>query len=62
MATIAWVAKLKKPQKFAVRYRNRCDLYLYSEAQVRQHFERATKKPFTIQRLERDFFVTLDCR
>lgn len=44
------------------RYRNRCDLYLYSEAQVRGHFERATTKPFTIQRLERDFFVTLDCR
>ncbi|HAH07626.1 MAG TPA: type Z 30S ribosomal protein S14 [Elusimicrobia bacterium] len=26
MATIAWVAKMKKPQKFAVRYRNRCQL------------------------------------
>ena len=26
MATIAWVAKMKKPQKFAVRYRNRCDV------------------------------------
>lgn len=26
MATIAWVAKLKKPMKFAVRYRNRCQL------------------------------------
>ena len=26
MATIAWVAKLKKPQRYAVRYRNRCQL------------------------------------
>ncbi|MEE8424209.1 MAG: type Z 30S ribosomal protein S14 [Elusimicrobiota bacterium] len=26
MATIAWVAKLRKPMKFAVRYRNRCQL------------------------------------
>ena len=26
MATIAWVAKMKKPLKFAVRYRNRCQL------------------------------------
>lgn len=24
MATKAWVAKMAKPQKFAVRYRNRC--------------------------------------
>ena len=26
MATYAAVAKMKKPQKFAVRYRNRCQL------------------------------------
>ncbi len=26
MATIAWVAKMKKPQKFATRYRNRCQI------------------------------------
>ena len=26
MATTAWKAKMKKPQKFAVRYRNRCRL------------------------------------
>ncbi len=25
MATIAWVAKMSKPQKFATRYRNRCN-------------------------------------
>lgn len=26
MATIAWVAKMKKPQKFSTRFRNRCQL------------------------------------
>ena len=26
MATTAWVAKMKKAQKFAVRHRNRCRL------------------------------------
>ncbi len=25
MATIAWVAKMAKPQKYATRYRNRCN-------------------------------------
>ena len=24
MATIAWMAKMKKPQKFATRFRNHC--------------------------------------
>lgn len=26
MATTAWIAKMRKPQKFAVRYRNRCQI------------------------------------
>lgn len=26
MATKAWVAKMAKPQKFAVRYHNRCQV------------------------------------
>ncbi|MBQ2313108.1 MAG: type Z 30S ribosomal protein S14 [Elusimicrobiaceae bacterium] len=26
MATKAWVAKMAKPQKFAVRYHNRCQI------------------------------------
>ncbi|OVE77094.1 30S ribosomal protein S14 [bacterium F11] len=26
MATYAWMAKMRKPQKFAVRFRNRCRL------------------------------------
>lgn len=25
MATIAWMAKMRKPQKFATRFRNRCN-------------------------------------
>ena len=26
MATTAWVAKMRKPQKFSTRYRNRCQI------------------------------------
>ncbi len=26
MATVAWLAKMRKPQKFAVRFRNRCQI------------------------------------
>ncbi len=26
MATFAWMAKMRKPQKFATRFRNRCRL------------------------------------
>ncbi len=26
MATFAWMAKMRKPQKFAVRFRNRCQV------------------------------------
>ncbi|MDD2772632.1 MAG: type Z 30S ribosomal protein S14 [Elusimicrobiales bacterium] len=26
MATTAWTAKLRRPQKFTVRYRNRCQI------------------------------------
>jgi len=42
-----------------LRYRNRCDLFLYSEAQIRKLFE-ATGAPFTIESLGRDFFVTIE--
>ncbi|HRG97275.1 MAG TPA: class I SAM-dependent methyltransferase [Polyangiaceae bacterium] len=51
---LAWQRKL--------RYKSRCDLYLYNEPQIRRHFENVTKKPVSIERLERDFFVTLDMR
>jgi len=26
MATYAWLAKMRKPQKFSTRYRNRCQI------------------------------------
>ncbi|MFH1618860.1 MAG: type Z 30S ribosomal protein S14 [bacterium] len=26
MATYAWMAKMRKPQKYAVRFRNRCQI------------------------------------
>ncbi len=40
-----------------LRYRSRCDLYLYREEQVRALFA-ATGAPFAIERIGRDFFVT----
>jgi 2-polyprenyl-3-methyl-5-hydroxy-6-metoxy-1,4-benzoquinol methylase len=48
---LAWQRKL--------RYRNRCDLFLYSEDQIRALFA-ATGVPFTIESIGRDFFVTLE--
>lgn len=48
---LAWQRKL--------RYRNRCDLFLYYEDQVRNLFA-ATAAPFTIESIGRDFFVTLE--
>jgi SAM-dependent methyltransferase len=40
------------------RYRNRCDLYLYGEEQIRALFE-PTGAKFKIEPIGRDFFVTL---
>lgn len=40
-----------------LRYRKRCDLYLYSEAQISALF-RAADATFTIEPIGRDFFVT----
>ena len=48
---LAWQRKL--------RYRNRCDLFLYREDQIRSLFS-ATGAKFKIERIGRDFFVTLD--
>jgi hypothetical protein len=39
-----------------LRYRNRCDLYLYREEQIRALF--STAEVFTIEPIGRDFFVT----
>ncbi len=48
---LAWQRKL--------RYRNRCDLFLYYEDQIRDLFSR-TGAPFAIESIGRDFFVTLE--
>lgn len=41
------------------RYRNRCDLFLYREEQIRNLLA-ASGAPFTIESIGRDFFVTLE--
>jgi 2-polyprenyl-3-methyl-5-hydroxy-6-metoxy-1,4-benzoquinol methylase len=43
------------------RYRNRCDLFLYSEKQIRDLLA-PTGASFTIDPIGRDFFVTLEPR
>ncbi len=48
---LAWQRKL--------RYKRKCDLYLYSRGQVRDLFQRAGGRSFEIDRLGRDYFVTL---
>jgi 2-polyprenyl-3-methyl-5-hydroxy-6-metoxy-1,4-benzoquinol methylase len=47
---LAWQRKL--------RYRRRCDLYLYSEAGLHRLFQDAGASEVRIERIERDFFVT----
>jgi 2-polyprenyl-3-methyl-5-hydroxy-6-metoxy-1,4-benzoquinol methylase len=48
---LAWQRKL--------RYRNRCDLFLYYEDQIRKLFS-TTGAPFSVESIGRDFFVTLE--
>ena len=43
------------------RYRNRCDLFLYREEQIRALLT-PTGASFTIEPIGRDFFVTLSAR
>ena len=50
---LAWQRKL--------RYKSRCDLYLYQEDQIRSLFSR-TKTPFSVERIDRDFFVTMNAK
>ena len=50
---LAWQRKL--------RYRNRCDLFLYREDLIRSLFS-ATGAKFSIESIGRDFFVTLEPR
>ena len=44
-----------------LRYRSRCDLYLYTELQVRQLFEDSGAKRIDVQKIDRDLFVTAHC-
>jgi 2-polyprenyl-3-methyl-5-hydroxy-6-metoxy-1,4-benzoquinol methylase len=41
-----------------LRYKSKCDLFLYSEADVRKLFENSAAKRFTVEPISRDFFVT----
>lgn len=43
-----------------VRYKSRCDLYLYTEDRVREALARAGAKRFRITPIDRDMFVTVD--
>ncbi len=48
---LAWQRRL--------RYRSRCDLFLYRREQLEALFD-ATSRPYTIEPIDRDFFVTVD--
>jgi len=43
----------------AMQYKNRCDLFLYSEEQLKQIFSHCPEATATIERISRDYFVTL---
>jgi len=43
----------------ALRYKKRCDLFLYSEEQLQQIFSRVPEATATIEPAARDYFVTL---
>jgi len=51
---LAWQRKL--------RYRSRCPLYLYTERRIERLFEGFAPHRFEIERIHRDFFVTLHIR
>ena len=42
------------------RYRNRTQLYLYQEAEIRELFAREAGIRYTLERLARDYFVRMD--
>lgn len=50
---LAWQRKL--------RYRNRCDLYLYTRDKVEALLRRSGISRYTIESADRDFFVTIHC-
>ena len=49
---LAWQRKL--------RYKSRCDLFLYTEPQLRELFASFSSAKTTIEQIARDFFVTMD--
>ena len=42
----------------SLRYKSKCDLFLYTEADVRKLFEKSAAKRFEIEKISRDYFVT----
>jgi len=44
----------------ALRYKKRCDLFLYSEEQLKQIFSHFPEATATIEPAARDYFVTLE--
>ena len=48
---LAWQRKL--------RYRSRCELFMYTRTEIERLFKACTDKPFTIDDLGRDSFVTV---
>ena len=43
-----------------MRYKKRCDLFLYTEPQLKQLFAKFPEAKATIEPISRDFFVTLE--
>jgi SAM-dependent methyltransferase len=50
---LAWQRKL--------RYRNRCELYMYSRDRIEKLLGRLAPGRYTIESADRDFFVTVSC-
>lgn len=49
---LAWQRKL--------RYRSRCDLFLYDRQQIERPFNELAPGKFAVERIDRDFFVTVE--
>lgn len=45
-----------------IRYRKRCPLYMYTENQLKSIFDSINSGHYKIERLSRDFFVTVDMK
>ncbi len=47
-------------RKLLFKYKKKCPLYFYTQADVRQLAQKAGGKSFTIDRMAKDFFLTID--